>query len=97
MLVGTTILILKLGDLGQSSPYRSADMGWNGANTTRSFENIELPSLGFNLQLVILESIKRETLSGWGWCFFMDWEVSVVSSNWGRRAERQPVIKKIND
>jgi len=59
MLVGTTILSLKLGDLGQSSPYRSVDMGWNGANTTRSFENVELPSLGFNLQLVILESIKE--------------------------------------
>ncbi|WP_382333215.1 hypothetical protein [Levilactobacillus fujinensis] len=34
MTVVTTILGLKLGNVIQPSPYRPADMGWIGANTT---------------------------------------------------------------
>ncbi|WP_382333251.1 hypothetical protein [Levilactobacillus fujinensis] len=34
MIVVTTILGLKLGNVVQLSPYRPADMGWIGANTT---------------------------------------------------------------
>ncbi|MFC6259871.1 hypothetical protein [Levilactobacillus fujinensis] len=36
MTVVTTILGLKLGNVVQPSPYRPADMGWNGANTRLS-------------------------------------------------------------
>ncbi|MFC6259921.1 hypothetical protein [Levilactobacillus fujinensis] len=36
MTVVTAVLRLKLGNNGQSSAYRPADMGWIGANTRLS-------------------------------------------------------------